>query len=178
MRKETIITKGKYTAPQPEQLIAVKQYIFMRGADGSKQLVLRLANDRNELCHGFSLAVYQYDAKGNMLGEDHFETEEGKVYEPGASFALEKVFKVKEKCSEVRVRLLWARFGDYTYQVESSGVSVVYEKGKETLAQMPAPRRGGARKVKMRVLRKPWTFALLGLVLLAVCFAASKSCSA
>ncbi len=171
MRKETIILKGKYTYPQPDQMIMVKQYMFVRGEDGSKQLMLRLVNDRNEICNGFSLMVYQYDAKGNMLGEEHFESAEGKQYKGGASFALEKIFKVKEKCSEVRVRVLWANFGDYTYQVESTGVSVVYEKGKETLAQMPAPRHGGARKVQLRRIRKPWTFALLGLLLLLVCFA-------
>ena len=127
MRKESIISKGKYALPQSDQLISVREYMFVRGKDGRKQLILRLNNDRNEVCDGFSLTVYQYDAKGNLLGEEQFESEDKKTYKAGAPFALEKIFKVKEKCTEVRVNVLWASFGDYTYQVEASGVNVIYE---------------------------------------------------
>ena len=44
MGKEQIISKGKYTLSQPENMVGVKQYLFVRDEDGKKRLLLRFAN--------------------------------------------------------------------------------------------------------------------------------------
>ncbi len=170
MRKE-IISKGKYTYPQPDQLISLKQYMLVREEKGGKQVMLRLSNDRSEVCSAFGFMLYQLDARGNVVGEDHFEVTD-RQFAAGSTFTPEKVFRVQEKCTEISFRLLYAKFGDYTYRPEASGVNVVYDKARESLAEMPTPRHGGAYKVRSRVVRKAWTFALLALLLLAVAFAA------
>ena len=58
MRRE-IISKGKYTHPQPEQLISLKQYMLVREEKGGKQAMLRLSNDRAETCSAFCFMLYQ-----------------------------------------------------------------------------------------------------------------------
>ncbi len=170
MRNETIISKGKYHHPQPEQLITVKQYLFTRSERGTKQVMLRLVNDRPEPCTGFAFVLCQMDARGNVLGEERYESQ-GKSYKSGKTFSPDKVFEVKEKCTDIRVKLLYANFGDYTYRVESAGVNVVYEKAKRMQSELVGVRHGH-RKVRPRVVRKPWTFLVLALILLSVSFVA------
>ena len=69
MSKEQIISKGKYTYAQPEDMVGVKQYLFVRDEDGKKRLLLRFANNRNEACSAFAFILYRMDARGKVLGQ-------------------------------------------------------------------------------------------------------------
>ena len=70
MQKEQVIFKGKYQRPQPAGLMCVKQYLFVRGDDGKKKLLLRMANEKNESCSRFAFVLYRLDVKGNVLGQE------------------------------------------------------------------------------------------------------------
>ena len=125
MRKEQIISKGKYTRQQPEGLIGAKQYLFIRDENGMKRLLLRFSNNRNEFCSKFAFVVYQLDVKGNVLGQERLESAGG-GFGPKAIFAFDQKIEVEERCTDIIVQLVYARYGNYTYHVENEEISVTY----------------------------------------------------
>ncbi|MBQ8163200.1 MAG: leucine-rich repeat protein [Clostridia bacterium] len=169
MRKEDIISKGKYSYSQPENLISVKNYLFVRNEDGKKAVLLRMSNDRNEACARFGFALYQIDAKGKVIGEERFDSTESVSYKPSSHFAFDRQIIVSEKCTNFKIKLLYATYGEYSYKLENNEVTVDFtEKVAVAAVGGRAPERKiKPRKITHRALELPWIYAVLAFFVLA-----------
>ena len=172
MRREQIISKGKYLHTQPSQLIGVKQYLFVRDDDGKKKLLLRFENSRKESCSKFAFILYRLDVKGNILGEDRFESTE-REYTGREIFAFDRMVDVEEKCTDFIVKMVYANYGDYTYHVENNEVSVSYDE-KRASKRRRAVDREKARKITSRTFDVPKLFGVISFIVLALVFAATS----
>ncbi len=167
MGKEQIISKGKYTLSQPENMVGVKQYLFVRDEDGKKRLLLRFANNRQEKCSKFAFILYRLDAKGNVLGQDKYESAD-KEFSGNEVFSFDRRIAVEEKCSNFRVQMVYARYGNYTYNVEHENVSVAYsEKNTSTLDNAKSVTKVKPRKINARGFDMPWLFIILAILMLS-----------
>lgn len=167
MGKEQIISKGKYTLSQPENMVGVKQYLFVRDEDGKKRLLLRFANNRGEKCSKFAFILYRLDAKGNVLGQDKYESADTE-FEGNEVFSFDRRIAVEEKCSNFRVQMVYARYGNYTYNVEHENVSVAYsEKNTTTLDNAKSITKVKPRKINARGFDMPWLFIILAILMLS-----------
>ena len=172
MGKEQIISKGVYSYAQPEDMVGVKQYLFVRENDGKKRLLLRFANNRQEKCSKFAFIVYRLDAKGNILGQDKYESADREFNEKEV-FSFDRKILVEEKCTDFKVQMVYARYGNYTYNVEHNNVSVAYsEKNLATLSQAKSITKIKPRKIHARSFDMPWIFVVLSMIVLALAFAA------
>ena len=172
MGKEQIISKGKYAYAQPENIVSVKQYLFVREEDGKKRLLLRFANERQEICSKFAFILYRLDAKGNVLGQDKYDSAD-RDFSENEVFAFDRKIVVEEKCTDFKIQMVYARYGDYTYNVEHNNVSVAYsEKNTARLRHAGSISKVKPRKIHSRTFDMPWFFAVLSVVILALAFAA------
>ena len=173
MGKEQIIAKGKYAYEQPEEIIGVEHYLFIRDTDGKKRLLLRFNNKRNERCSKFAFVLYKLDSKGNVLGQERFESADREYLEREV-FSFDHKITVDEKCTNFRVQMIYARYGHYTYAVENNDVFVSYsEKNLDSFGQVKSAAKAKPRKINGRSFDTPWFFAVLSLIILALVFAAT-----
>lgn len=172
MGKEQIISKGVYSYEQPENMVGVKQYLFVRENDGKKRLLLRFANKRQEKCSKFAFILYRLDAKGNVLGQEKYESAD-RDFKEKEVFSFDRKILVEERCTDFKVQMVYARYGNYTYNVEHNNVSVAYsEKNLATLSQAKSITKIKPRKIHARTFDMPWIFVVLSLIVLALAFAA------
>ena len=172
MQKEQIIFKGKYTRPQPKGLVGVKQYLFVRGDDGKKKLLLRMENEKNEACARFAVILYRLDVKGNVLGQERLESCGGE-YAPLDLFSYERQIEVEEKCTDIVVKLVFAKYGSYTYHSENDRVFVTYsERGEEAAPKKAKSEKVKRHKVRTRAFEMSWLFALIFLLVISCAFVA------
>ena len=129
MRKEEIIAKGAYTAPQFGELISVRQFIMLR-EKGEKHLLLRLRNDRAERADAVSFRVKQFDIKGNLIGAETV-TERNIAAEGGQEFAPDTPVKLNHACVDFTVEMVSAVYGDYTYHLHGDTLTSSYESRSE-----------------------------------------------
>lgn len=173
MSNEQIISKGKYTHPQPDSIVGVKQYLFVRDEDGKKRLLLRFCNNRDEACSKFVFTVYRLDVKGNVLGEERFECD-NREFGAKEVFSFEHRIDVEEKCTDFVVKVGYAKYGNYTHQVENNDVSVVYSEKNDVLAKKTKGKvKEKPRKINERSFEMSWTLAVISVVILALVFAAT-----
>ncbi|MBQ7226756.1 MAG: leucine-rich repeat protein [Clostridia bacterium] len=170
MRKEQVISKGKYTHQQPNGTIGVKQYLFIRDTDGKKRLLLRFANGRAEECSKFIFILTRLDAKGNVLGEEKLESADRR-YAGREVFSFDRKIDVEERCTDFKVRVAYARYGSYIYQVENNELHVDYTERKENGGAQTIAAKIKPRKISTRAFDMPWIFAFLSLLVLALAFA-------
>lgn len=168
--KETIISKGKYVKNQPHQLILARKYIFTRSGEGRKQLLLSLENGKNEACTKYAFILCRLDARGNLLGETRIERSNA-VLAPGKSFSLDMPIEVEDSCTDFTFKLLFATYGDYTYHIEGSNLSVTYSEGEEK-SVVKSSGDLSPRLISRRAFSMPWIYALIALVMLAMSFVA------
>ena len=172
MGKEQIISKGVYSYEQPENMVGVKQYLFVRENDGKKRLLLRFANKRQEKCSKFAFILYRLDAKGNVLGQEKYESADRDFNEKEV-FSFDRKILVEERCTDFKVQMVYARYGNYTYNVEHTDVSVSYsEKIPTAPGSVRSITKIKPRKMHTRSFDMPWIFAALSLIILALAFAA------
>ncbi len=168
MRKEDIISKGKYSYAQPERLISVKNYLFVRNEDGKKAVLLRMSNDRDEACTRFGFALYQIDSKGRVIGEERFDSSEKANIKPNSAFAFDRQVIVSEKCTGFKIKLLYATYGDYSYKMENDDVTVDYtEKVNSPVGARSEERKIRPRKITHRAIELPKIYAILAFFVLA-----------
>ena len=172
MQKEQVIFKGTYVRPQPEGLVDVKQYIFVRGDDGKKKLLLRMSNSKNEACTRFTFILYRLDVKGNVIGQERLESS-GREYAPFEVFGYEREIEVEEKCTDIIVKLVFAKYGSYTYHVENDKVFVTYSERSEESPKKEKKEKVKEHKVRSRVFEMSWIFALVFLLVVSVAFVAT-----
>ncbi|MBP3494611.1 MAG: leucine-rich repeat domain-containing protein [Clostridia bacterium] len=167
MQKETIIQKGKYLYQTPNELVELKQYIFTRGEDGKKRLYLRFVNNKNAKLDAISFVVYRLNAKGNVIGEEKYDSTDMEIKE-GAYFGYEKKIPVEEKCTDFRVKILSATYGDYTYHVENKEISVSYRDPDTLVSERDTEVKSIPRQVRARTFEMPWIFVIVSLIILAL----------
>ena len=168
MGKEQIISKGKYALAQPANMVGVKQYLFVRDEDGKKRLLLRFANNRQEKCSKFAFILYRLDAKGNVLGQDKYESAD-KEFAENEVFSFDRRIAVEEKCSNFRVQMVYARYGNYTYNVEHENVSVAYsEMNTAVVDNARAATKVKPRKINTRTFDLPWLYVILSVLMLSL----------
>ncbi len=167
MQKETIIQKGKYLYQAPNELVELKQYIFTRGEDGKKRLYLRFVNNKNAKLNAISFVVYRLNAKGNVIGEEKYDSADMEIT-GGAYFGYEKKIPVEEKCTDFRVKILSATYGDYTYHVENKEISVSYRDPDTLVSESGGEVKSIPRQVRARTFEMPWIFVIVSLIILAL----------
>lgn len=172
MSKEQVIAKGKYSHAQPDSLIGVKQYIFVRGEDGKKRLLIRFNNNRMEKCSKFAFILCRLDTKGNVLGEEKYECS-GREYREKEVFSFDRKVEVEERCTDFVVKMIYARYGNYTYHVENNEVSVSYDERNNDRQRRKGANKAKPRKIGARSFEMSWTFAIISLLILAIAFAAT-----
>lgn len=171
MRREEIIAKGAYTAPQFAELISVKQFIMLRQR-GEKYLLLRLCNDRAEKADSYCFRLKQYDVKGNLICSETV-TERGISVEGGADFALDRKIKLNKACIDFRIEMVSATYGDYTYNLHGTRLTSVYENKSDEVPvnkqALSKQMEGKNSKVYSNTLKAPkLLLASLALILVAV----------
>lgn len=167
MQKETIIQKGKYLYQTPNELVELKQYIFTRGEDGKKRLYLRFVNNKKAKLDAISFVVYRLNAKGNVIGEEKYDSTDMEIGQ-GAYFGYEKKIPVEEKCTDFRVKILSATYGDYTYHVENKEISVSYRDPDTLVSESSGEIKSIPRQVRARTFEMPWIFVIVSLIILAL----------
>ena len=171
MRKEEIISKGAYTAPQFGELISVKQFIMLR-RKGEKQLLLRLRNDRAEQADAMSFRIKQFDAKGNLVGTDTV-AEKNMAVKGGEDFSLQSPIMLHPACIDFTVEMISADYGDYTYHLHGGKLTSSYENRSEVQPvdkeKISKQLRGKSGRVTVQTLNAPRVLvASMALVLLII----------
>ncbi len=181
MQKGMIITKGTYQHPQSDELVFLKQYMFVRGTDGKKHLYLRFQNGHSEACQSFKFLLRLMDTKGNVVHEEWYEKKDF-TFEAGATYTYDGDIVVGENCTDFRLQLVSAAYGDYLYRVKNAGVMVTYRKVKLPMNKMDAKGRRAARRaakrerklakrtMEPRLKRKPMAGAVIALFALTAIF--------
>ena len=157
MRREEIIAKGAYTAPQFSELISVKQFIMLR-RQGAKQLLLRLHNDRAEQADTVSFRVKQYDVKGTLLGTETV-VERNLKAKPGEDFTPSRPIPLHAACVDFTVEMIYAEYGDYTYRLHGDQLAVTYENRSDlppfNKRAITRQMHGKSSQVSVRTLSAP-----------------------
>ncbi len=173
MQNDMIITKGSYTHAHEEQLLSPKQYMFVRKADGKKQLLLRFENENTEACCAFEFALIQMDAKGAVIRQDFFGKNNVSIA-AGATYAYDDEIVVAERCTDFRVELVTATFGNYVYRVKNAGVLVTYKNAKELESELHNSGNEGKRTSRRHRMSRPWICVLSALLILFSMFLAAS----
>lgn len=167
MQKESIISKGKYSFPQAENIVSVKQYFFVRDEKGQKRLLLRFFNDRDELCTKFAFVIRFMDSRGKVIDEESFETANVSI-KGKSSYSFDEAIFVNERCTTFKVEVLYASYGDYKYVNDNNIVNVEYSKATIPVASRTPKHTNAPRKIRARSFKMPWIYMALSLVILAV----------
>ena len=126
MENINIISKGSYSTFRFNDFVSVRQYLLVR-EKGDKYLILKLSNDGTETVTGLKLKVEQLDVRGVCIATSNVEWN-GIQGEAGTHFIAPEKIPLKENCVEVKVNLLGAVYGDYTYAVKGNELVVTYDK--------------------------------------------------
>ena len=168
-----------YPHPQPEGLVAVREYRIADGG-GTPCLLLKWALEADLPVDRFLFAVEELDAVGDLL-ETLTVTCEGTdipPVHPGECFVPPRGILLREACTDIRVRLLEVESAGYLYRVRDGRVTVDY-RGEEpwTYEDEGGASEGLSSRVSLRVRSKLsrrarflWPVALLTflLILLAI----------
>lgn len=129
MQDCNVIAKGSYSEFRFNEFVSVRQYLLIR-EKGKKFLIMKLSNDASETVTGLKLEVEQLDVRGNCLEKNKVEWTDI-VGKAGEKFIPPHKIPLRETCMEVKIRLVGATYGDYTYAVKSNELVVTYEKAEK-----------------------------------------------
>ena len=131
MQDCNVIAKGSYSNFRFNDFVSVRQYLLIR-EKGEKYLIMKLSNDAKETVTGLKLVVEQLDVRGLCIETSHVEWNDinGRA---GQKFIPKSKIHLRENCVEVKIRLVGATYGDYTYSVKSNELVVTYQKPQEKL---------------------------------------------
>ncbi len=117
-----------YVHPQPEGLMAVREYKFTE-VDGVRCLLLRWAKEADFAVDGFAFELEELDAAGACIRCTTVTY--GKMDIPavakGETFIPGQGIPVSEPCADIRVRLTALTSGSYHYTVRGNRVTVGYD---------------------------------------------------
>lgn len=164
-----------YTRPQPEGLVAVREYCIADGG-GTPCLLLKWALEADFPVDRFLFAVEELDAAGDLL-ETLTVTCEGTDIPPvtrGECFVPPRGILLRDACADIRVRLLEVESAGYLYLIREGRVTVDYladepwiyeEEGGASEGLSPRVSLRVRSKLRRRV-RFLWPAALLTFLLI------------
>lgn len=163
-----VSSKGKYNYPQPDNVVPVESFLFVR-EEGKKYLLLKFNNPRKSILTGIDLEITQLGAKGKQLGVKGVKY--GEICaKPEKPFVLTHRIEVDPDCVDVKVKVVAAMYGKYAYSVKN-GVNIEYSPApEERFDPEPALNKLGweSREVSVRTLKRRISIALLSCILLAL----------
>lgn len=163
-----VVSKGKYTCPQPENIIPAESFIFIR-EEGKKYLLLKFNNTRQSYLTGLDLEITQLTKKGKQICVKGVKYGEINA-KPGGRFVLKHKIEVDENCADVKVKVVAAMYGAYSYSVKD-GVKIEYSPApEEKFNPEPALDKLGweDREVCVRTARRRISIAVVSCILLAL----------
>lgn len=116
-----------YLYPQPDSLVAVKDYLFAR-VDGQACLLLRWTLETDLPVDRVTFAVRELDPAGELL-DTVTVTYEGKDIPQGSRgtcFAPDRGIAVHERCTDLRVILLEVSSAGYVYRRQGERMVMDY----------------------------------------------------
>ena len=170
MQDCNVISKGSYTQFRFNEFISVRQYLLIR-EEGKKYLLLKLSNDAAETVTGLKLVIEQIDVRGACIEKSRIEWTDVNG-QPGEKFVAKDKIPLRENCMEVKIHLVGATFGDYTYAVKSNELVVTYDKKQEkNTADYSSRTRGEKAVAYERKFKLPVALAILSIIVLICSFA-------
>ncbi len=120
-----------YDYPQPEGLIAVREYL-LTVAENERLCLLRWIKEVDCELDSMQFELIQFDANGTELARDLYKLDKSDIpsVEAGALFSLTRALPIDARCASVRVRLQQVTSGAFTYRVQNNLVTVSYTVGE------------------------------------------------
>ncbi|MBE7079874.1 MAG: leucine-rich repeat domain-containing protein [Clostridiales bacterium] len=126
MENTKVISKGSYSTFRFNDFVSVKQYLLIREKN-EKYLLLKFCNDAQDTVTGLKLTIDQLDVRGVCVEKSHVEWNNLNGL-AGSQFVAPEKIPLRENCVEVKINLIGAVYGEYTYSVKSNELVVVYDK--------------------------------------------------
>lgn len=168
MEDTKIISKGSYSTFRFNDFVSVKQYLLIR-EKGAKYLLLKFCNDAANTVTGLKLTIDQLDVRGTCVEKSHVEWNNLNGL-AGSEFIAPEKIPLRENCVEVKINLVGAVYGEYTYSVKSNELVVVYDKKKAKNDEDYSINTNGANAViRERKFKRPFSIiaASIGVILCA-----------
>ncbi len=163
MQECNVIAKGSFSQFRFNEFISVRQYLLIR-EEGRKYLLLKLSNDAKETVTGLKLMIEQIDVRSACVEKTVVEWTDVNG-EPGEKFIAKDKIPLRENCMEVKIHLIGATFGDYTYSVKSNELVVTYDKKQpENIEDYSSNTRGEKAVSRERKLKLPILTAILSML--------------
>lgn len=167
-REEKNMTKGVYGYPQPEDFLALKQYIFIE-QDEKRCLLLNFENEMELPITETAFTVRQLDASGNEIGSVDIVYSNISI-EAGASYSADKGIVVDENCVGCIVKVKYVICGKFKYVSKSGEIVGRYDRRGYQKKRKKAMSLGGV-SVKRKRLSGGFFFRFVAFVsLLLVVF--------
>lgn len=167
-REEKNMTKGVYGYPQPEDFLALKQYIFIE-QDEKRCLLLNFENEMELPITETAFTVRQLDAAGNEIGSVDIVYSNISI-EAGASYSADKGIVVDENCVGCIVKVKYVICGKFKYVSKSGEIVGRYDRRGYQKKRKKAMSLGGV-SVKRKRLSGGFFFRFVAFVsLLLVVF--------
>lgn len=124
-----IISKGFYSYPQSNEQVTLKQFIFAYKND-KKCLLLRFDNNEETPISGIQFIILEMDKRGNKIGEQLVKSHD--IHCPGGeSFSVSEDIFIHDDCTDFKVQVVAADFGDYKYSYKKNNTAVSYDPPKQ-----------------------------------------------
>lgn len=159
-----IISKGYYSYPQSIEQITLKQFMFALKND-KKCLLLRFSNNEENPINGIDFLILEMDSRGNKIGEQLVKAHD--IYCAGGdNFSINEDIFINENCTDFKIQIVAADFGDYKYSFKKDNVSVSYAPtAKEELDPSIKKDMGLQKKSVMPKSYKIGSFLLIVVVI-------------
>ncbi len=155
MHGYNVISKGEYTQAQAAMPVRVSNYVLAE-AKGKRYLMLKLVNTRSEKLCGIKLRLTQLD--GNKREIDRREIPLEKTTAAASSdFVIGGKLPLLPQCEDFVAEVLFARYGNYRYQLRGGEVCVEYDapKAHEMTAAQKAALKGRKTAIAVKKAKAP-----------------------
>lgn len=143
-----------YTRPQPEGLVAVREYRFA-SVGGTRCVLLNWAKEADFSVDGFTFDLEELDAAGFCIRCTRIAYGAADVPDiaRGETFVPSQGIPVSDPCVEVCIRLVTLTSGNFRYRVNGEQVSVDYDTPEPWVYDEKGGRAEGlSDSVSLRVL--------------------------
>ena len=160
-----IISKGKYNFPQNDRQLTIQNFIFI-SENGTKYLLLKWKNSRNEILDDLQLMIKFYDASANTIEKKKMFFENLHC-NANSTFVLK--IEVSEDCVDFEIRLDYSRYGAYTYSSVENGIMEDYNSEAKSLSDKGLPHEKKLKETDFGVSdRKPLISVWIGIFFCAL----------
>lgn len=164
-----VITKGAYEHEQTNERLHIERFLIVRKRK-RRFLLLDVNNRSKETMSALKLQIEQFDGRGNALGTSVMEFKRLEV-KSGKSI-LKKQIELYSTCLDFKVKILYAKYGNYFYCYGEEGNYVTYEKSAITkrLSDAEIARRAGKDGItkEKRKFKAPVFISVMVAVLMVV----------